>query len=712
MVLDQHNREPLKKGNIRYKNQVYMTQNQGQTYLPLICQGDTLKISHLGCESKTEVVFELHDTLFFFLEHHALELRAAEIVFMKRNWIQRSEFMPGKDPENLGKNFAQMIQENAGASTLKTGANIEKPVLLGLTGNRVIFVQNGIRMETQSWGNEHAWETDPLNQQSMEILLGSKALWYGTDGVGGMIQATVTQPKENSKAWWFVQGQSQGRGGNLGVYLPFSTRSGQFSIQGNFKKLGDFSTPSYVLRNTGVQENGGSFSYLKEFSGKNSVFVNFQIFSTQTGILSWSHIGNLSDLRRMIDSNSIPQDEIFSYSIDRPRQTAQHQWLFGQWKNPRFQLTISRQFNYRSEYDKHNSFGVLGENPQNEFGLAVNSIAFDRLKKWHHWTLRWDGRNIHQDYGGKYFVPKYTGNILGMSGERVFLGTLWRKSLVVRSEYHDYRSIVTNSGDQENRQAFGWGFGLNFKNETWRKTDLIVSLGRNWRFPGMNELFSNGLHHGTASIELGNVNLKPEVAYFAEGLLKREVGKVSFRSFSHVKTAFHFINLEPTGTYSLSVRGAFPVFHFNSSNVVSWVQEFSMLRSDFLVSNFDVLLKTSITRIRKWDERSNLFGVPPLNVQCHFSYQKEWKSWRIKPYLTTQYTSFPFWAPRELEIGRIPEGYTLVDLGTTFFWKEWSGSFQINNALNQNYFNYLDRLRYFALSPGRNFSINLKKTIQ
>ncbi|NBR16103.1 MAG: hypothetical protein EBU01_16225, partial [Crocinitomicaceae bacterium] len=66
---------------------------------------------------------------------------------------------------------------------------------------------------------------------------------------------------------------------------------------------------------------------------------------------------------------------------------------------------------------------------------------------------------------------------------------------------------------------------------------------------------------------------------------------------------------------------------------------------------------------------------------------------------------------RELEIGRIPEGYALVDLGTTFFWKEWSGSFQINNALNQNYFNYLDRLRYFALSPGRNLSVNVKRTI-
>ena len=712
LILDEHNREPLEKGSIRFKNQVYFTQKQGQSLLPIVCLGDTLILSHLGCDPKTEVIHELPDTLVFFLEHHAFELNTTEIIFKKRNWVQRSEFMPGKEPDNLGRSFAQMLQQNAGASTLQTCANIEKPVLLGLTGNRVTYLQNGIRMESQSWGNEHAWETDPLTKQNIEILLGSKALWYGTDGIGGMINSSVIQPNTSSKPWYFIHGQTQGRGGNLGLFAPVSTKMGLFSIQGTFKKLGDFSTPSYVLRNTGIEENSGSFSFLKQLENRRSLFLNFQIFNTETGILSWSHIGNLSDLRRTIDSNLIPQNEVFSYSIDRPRQKAQHQWIFGQWNDRQLQITFSRQYNYRSEYDKHNSFGMLGENPQNEFGLAVNSFAVEKLKKWKGWGFRLDGRNISQDYGGKYFVPQYQGNVLGFSGERIFPEGNWRKTLVVRMENHSYHAIVTNLGKQPNLGAMGWGVGLNLKNESWRNAHLVFSMGRNWRFPGMNELFSNGLHHGTASIELGNVNLKPEVAYFIEGLLKKEMGKTSISAFSHFKTAFNFINLEPTGDYSLSVRGAFPVYHYTASNVVSWVQDFSVSRSDFFIPNLNAQIKSSIVRLKEWGNSSNLLGVPPMSVQAQLTYQKERRGIVLKPILKANYTSFPFWAPKNLEIGRLPEGFLLVDLGTNFYWKDWSGSFQVNNALNQNYFNYLDRLRYFASAPGRNISIQLKKQIR
>jgi iron complex outermembrane receptor protein len=197
-----------------------------------------------------------------------------------------------------------------------------------------------------------------------------------------------------------------------------------------------------------------------------------------------------------------------------------------------------------------------------------------------------------------------------------------------------------------------------------------------------------------------------------EGLLKKEMGKISFSSFSHFKTAFNFINLEPTGNYSLSVRGAFPVFHYTASNVVSWVQDFSVSKSDFFIPNLNAQIKSSIVRLKEWGSSSNLLGVPPLSVQAQLSYQTEWRGIVFKPMLKANYTSFPFWAPKNLEIGRLPEGYLLVDLGTNFFWKDWSGSFQVNNALNHNYFNYLDRLRYFAMAPGRNFSITLKKTIQ
>jgi iron complex outermembrane receptor protein len=713
IVRDEHLQSPLKNSSIRHKNQVYSTQNKGQALVPNLCLGDSLFISHLGCESKFEIIKRLPDTLFFFLEHHPIEMNTTEILFKKQNFQQRSDMMPSKDPNAIGKSFAQILEQSSGTSILKTGANIEKPMLLGLTGNRVAFVQNGIRMETQSWGNEHAWEIDPFSKEKFEILLGANSIWYGTDGLGGVISSTANLPQKSSKPWWYFQGQSQGRGGSAGFFVPFSTRFTLFSIQGNYKKMGDFSTPSYVLRNTGIQEFSTAISMAKTLKNKATLSLNFQLFNSEMGILSWSHIGNLSDLQRMIDSNSIPKDEVFSYFIDRPRQMAQHQWFFAQYSTNRWKTTISRQYNYRTEYDKHSAFGVLGNLPQNEFGLGVNSFSLERIKKKSK-ELGWRGdvRNINQDYGGKYFVPQYRANIFGLSADRVFPGNRWRNHLVIRSEFHQYRSISSNSGPKTDRNGFGIGFGWNMKNETWRNTHFIFSSGRNWRFPGMNELFSNGLHHGTASIELGDATLKPEVAYFTEILVKKKFSNWELGSFSHLKAGFNFINLEPTGNYSLSVRGAFPVFNYTASNVVSWVQELSVQKTNQWLPNWQAQLKTSVVRLKKWGDESNLFGVPPVHLQANISHslKKELIEW--KPFFSAQYSSFPFWAPRNLEIGLLPEGYCLLDLGATFSWKDCSGSFQINNALNQNYFNYLDRLRYFASAPGRNFSIQLKKQIQ
>ena len=58
----------------------------------------------------------------------------------------------------------------------------------GLFGNRVIIVNNGIRLEGQNWGMEHAPEIDAFLASEIELIKGAESLRYGADGIGGVIR--------------------------------------------------------------------------------------------------------------------------------------------------------------------------------------------------------------------------------------------------------------------------------------------------------------------------------------------------------------------------------------------------------------------------------------------------------------------------------------------------------------------------------------------
>src|SRR5688572_7608258 len=59
-----------------------------------------------------------------------------------------------------GTNIIDAIAHTPGVSQVTTGAAIAKPVIRGLSANRVVTLNNGMRQEGQQWGDEHGIEID------------------------------------------------------------------------------------------------------------------------------------------------------------------------------------------------------------------------------------------------------------------------------------------------------------------------------------------------------------------------------------------------------------------------------------------------------------------------------------------------------------------------------------------------------------------------
>ena len=86
-----------------------------------------------------------------------------------------------------GESLGKILQTVAGVNMLQTGNTISKPVVDGLYGNRVLVISNGVRLEGQQWGIEHAPEVDPTIARDITVVKGADAVRYGAEALGGVI---------------------------------------------------------------------------------------------------------------------------------------------------------------------------------------------------------------------------------------------------------------------------------------------------------------------------------------------------------------------------------------------------------------------------------------------------------------------------------------------------------------------------------------------
>jgi len=85
------------------------------------------------------------------------------------------------------QNLARSLEPLPMAQTLSTGMGIGKPVVQGMFGQRLPILNNGIRMEGQTWGLDHAPEIDLWGAQTVQLLRGTEALAIAADAWGNAI---------------------------------------------------------------------------------------------------------------------------------------------------------------------------------------------------------------------------------------------------------------------------------------------------------------------------------------------------------------------------------------------------------------------------------------------------------------------------------------------------------------------------------------------
>lgn len=734
-VIDQHDSTavPFAKIQIKEANLSITTDSIGQFKFFGLCAGEytIICLHHIGCEPvKFKRTFNSNVFEEVYIEFHFDELEEVQVEFT----VFKMSTLTVEKPSELEKSFAtgktlgDLVKQLPGVSTLNTGSNISKPIIHGMHSNRVLILNNGIRQEGQQWGSEHAPEIDPFLYSEVSLIKGANAVRYGSDAIAGVI--LLEPARLNYKPGLRGQIQttlfSNGRQGSVstiveGGFKKLSNLS--WRAQGTFKQGGTLQTPNYYLKNTSIKEYNFSLNAKYEVK-KWGAEVFYSQFNTNLGIFSGSHIGNLTDLNNAFNASQPLELGTFSYTIDRPMQQINHDLFkanlnFNFNSKNRLVLQYGRQQNLRKEYDRHT--------PYNDSIAALGLPAFQLTLITHSGDLKWEHQlfknikgeagiscqNQGNSYQGRFFVPNFKKNTVGIYLLEVLKLKNYEMEAGLRFDRTDLSVFIYESKILKNYkyqfQQFSGSTGVS--RNIGHHWILKLNFGTAWRPPSINELYSNGLHHGAAAIEIGDKNIKQEVAYNFQMGINYKTKRWSIQADAYHDQINGFVYLRPTLPPVLTIKGAFPVFKYEQIDARFSGVDLSVYYK--LLKKLTVHAKGSIVRAYNQTQRSFLVGIPADKLEPGITFSHQFTKNRV---LNIQFSTPMIRMQDRVELNSDyvspPAGYLLVNGQVTYSFliknQKVDLSLEVSNLTNQVYRDYLNRFRYFADEVGRNIGFKLK----
>lgn len=626
-----------------------------------------------------------------------------------------------------GQTLGETLKQLPGVTTMQTGPSISKPVVRGLHSQRVVVLNAGVPQEGQQWGGEHAPEIDPFAPARIEVVKGAAGVEHGVGAIGGVIQV---EPRVLPTAPGFggrvdLNGFSNSRQGAGAVLIegaPAQVEGFAWRAQASVRKAGDAHTPDYVIGNSAFEERNGALT-LGYQTARTGLKLYASRFATELGIYRGSHVNTLNGLRRAIDRDRPAVDYAFSYAIDAPKQSITHDLvsLKGVHRLPRgdrLEVQYGIQRNHRQEFDAHRRGGDPLDEPA--FDLTLNTHTLDA--KWRLPPRRnafgvvglsgMNQANVNAESG--YLIPNFRALTGGAFAHGTWMPGNWTLEAGARFDTRWMKAFPRADGAFERRthayrSLSGVVGGIWQFAPTW---SVATNVATAWRPPSVNELYSYGVHHGTAQFEIGDATLSSERSIGVDATLRHVGDRVRLETSFYTNWMNDFIHLFPTRDTLVTIRGVFPAFQHQQAQAVlrglDGHVEFD-LRPAWAVG-----ARASVVRGTNVAANMPLIGMPADRLVLHSTVRlfegPRLRTSELRPELT--FVRKQTRVPEGVDYAPPPAGYALVGLQYHADLQVGNTPLQvglsIHNLFNTRYRDYLSRWRYYIDEPGRTLVVRVR----
>ena len=419
-------------------------------------------------------------------------------------------------------NLIDAIAKVPGVSQVSTGGGISKPVIRGLSYNRVVTLVDGAKQEGQQWGDEHGLEVDQYSAGRIEVLRGAASLLYGSDALGGVINILEPLPSPEGKIQGELLSSYQSNSGLSGSSAMVQGNMNGFvwRARGSYKNAFSYNAPGGRIANTGYNETSlsGQLGLNKKWG---YAHLNVSSFRNNIGLPDFARNadGGFEDE----NGNFLTDTDLKNRELFLPFQDIRHYKVaFNShvlFNSGRLRSTIAFQDNQRRELEDNRT------DPALFFDLKTYSsdfkYFFNEKSGWEPVIGLSGSLQSNINKAEELLIPDYDSREIGLFA---YAKKSWEATTFNLGARFDFKNIVGLQMDENGAPKFN-NFSNSFSNisgalgftqEFNEHFNFKANLGSAFRSPNIAELSSDGVHEGTFRYEIGNNNLKPENSYYGD----------------------------------------------------------------------------------------------------------------------------------------------------------------------------------------------------
>ena len=473
-------------------------------------------------------------------QHHIDEILVSSVFNKTQNEnVVKIDHINLKQIQNEGAiNLSDALATNPGVSVVSTGVSIGKPVIRGLSGNRVLTYAQGIRLENQQFGEEHGLGLNVNGQESVEIIKGPASLLYGSDAMGGVLYFNPEKYAANNKTELAVNQvvNSNTQGSNSSVTLKASEEKFKFLVQNNYTTHADYKTPNgETVVNTRFIE--------KDFKIGTS-------FGTSRYVADFRY--NYNDLNLGLPEEDI-EDSRYRTPLFPSQRIENHLLSFNQkvfFKKSKLEATAGYVFNDRKELEGVDEIALFMKLKTFNYNVRYYLPDFGKFET----IIGFQGMNQeNRNFGEERLIPDAKIADVGFFGTSQYK---FNKNLLQFGVRYDFRNVnIEEFGEigtegsfqklDKDFESINASFG--FKTEITEKITTRINIATGFRAPNLSELSSNGVHEGSNRYEIGNPNLKNEQNFQIDLNVDYNAEHFDFFANGFYNNIHNYIFISPNG---------------------------------------------------------------------------------------------------------------------------------------------------------------------
>lgn len=665
----------------------------GMFWVQKVPQGGLhLQVTRVGFAPLTQkILVETTDTLKVVLKMTLSHTALQEVVVQgEMQTPSQTVVLSGTDlRRNLGTTIAETLADEAGMAMRSMGPAPARPVLRGLSGDRLLILEAGNKTgDLSATSADHALAIESINAQNLLVVRGAEALKYGAANIGGVIDVNRAFVPEHLPENRHLEFSTQVESANLGTVLGLNIgnallKNWAYHSDFSWRRAANLKAPQQRLQNTDLQTINASFGLSKVM---NEGFMGgaFNHYQTQYGIPG-GFIGghpNGVDIRMYRNLATLKAHVI-----------PKHHRL----KQLDFSSVLT--YLFQQEFESADFVGV-------EFALATLNSKIET--QWQSKYLDDVGFGLQHEYrnlaiGGLNFSPNSTENSIGVYGLGKKHWGRWDATAVMRADFRNIQPTPENPlsriGPIVKRQFGGLSGGLSLHFQPVSAYQSAIHLLRTLRMPTVEELFSEGPHLAAYSFDVGNPQLQAEKGFGLEWAnhLKGEAGEVKIALFRNDFSGYIF--LEDTGR--INYRTLLPIYQYKGESAKMMGAEASV---EGHLGRWVGNLSGSYVEGRI-KSGGYLPQIPPLHGKIELQYVAP--KWQVYSKLR--------WAKAQNQLSVFEAstaGYQVIDAGLQ--WQHFAKKrlhtldFGVENLLNTTYRDHLSRIKSIMPESGINVKVLYK----